>query len=129
MERAKLAGAKKNERPKPSISDCAGTRSSARRRKRSSYAATAALTTWLRASSSDVIGGAESVSASGTVRRRGRTRRRARSSAKRRDRGSGAQTLGPFPSLHVPVRRPRKLPENSKRLQFHPLSEKLNRSE
>src|SRR5208337_3430792 len=36
------------------------------------------------------------VSASGTVRRRGRRRRRARSSAKRRDEGSGAQTLGPF---------------------------------
>ena len=30
-------------------------------------------------------------------------RRRAKSSAKRRDRGSSAQTLGPFPSLYVPV--------------------------
>ena len=76
-------------RPKPSIGDCQGARPSASRRQRSSYAATAALTTWRRASSSDAIGGAEGVSASGTVRRRGRRRRRARSNAKRRDSGSG----------------------------------------
>ena len=44
---------------------------------------------------------AEGVSANATVRRRGRRWRKAKSSAKRGDRGSGTQTLGPamFPSV------------------------------
>src|SRR5208337_559909 len=83
-------------RPKPSIGDCPGARPSASLRQRSSYAVTAALTTWLRASSSDAIGDAESVSANGMDRRHLRKSREARSSTKGCDEGSGALTLGPF---------------------------------
>ena len=45
MERAKLASGKLADRAKLSIGDCPGIRPNASRRQRSSYAATAALTT------------------------------------------------------------------------------------
>ena len=59
-------------RPKLSIGDCPGTRPSASRRQRSSYAAIAGAGTWLRASSNDAIAGAASASANATGQKRRR---------------------------------------------------------
>jgi hypothetical protein len=114
MERAKLANTKKTY-PVNTKSARAPLKTKGHKPKPEN-AGTAGKLIWRRTSSSGAIAGVGSVSANAIDRRHLRRNRGARSSTKRCDEGSGAQTLGPPPSLTsppVPVRSPN--PQESRR--------------